>query len=115
MQDKPTLASIRANPTALQKLDAVCQLLEAGSLVDVRHMLALGVDPFESLDYHARCGLAAAAFFSELVTEVAGDLGDNRLSDNELQRIEREAAELLAAVHQLLGAARTLNAEEHRP
>ena len=52
--------------------------------------------------------------FSELVTEVAADMGDNRLSDNELHRIEREGAELLAAVHQLLAAARTLNAEEHR-
>lgn len=57
---------------------------------------------------------STAREFSELVTEVAADMGDNRLSDNELQRIEREGAELLAAVHQLLGAARTLNAEEHR-
>jgi hypothetical protein len=57
---------------------------------------------------------STAREFSELVTEVAADMGDNRLSDNELQRIEREAAELLAAVHQLLAAARTLNAEEHR-
>ena len=57
---------------------------------------------------------STAREFSELVTEVAADMGDNRLSDNELQRIEREAAELLAAVHQLLGAARELNALEHR-
>lgn len=49
--------------------------------------------------------------FSELVAEVAGDVGDGHLSDNELARIEREAAEVLAAVHALLNAARQLNAE----
>jgi hypothetical protein len=52
--------------------------------------------------------------FSELVAEVAGDLGDGKLNDNELQRIEREAADVLAAVHALLGEARSLNAREHR-
>jgi hypothetical protein len=57
---------------------------------------------------------ATAREFSELVTEVAADLGDNRLNDNELHRIEREGADLLAAVHQLLAAARALNAEGHR-
>jgi hypothetical protein len=51
--------------------------------------------------------------FSELVAEVAGDLGDGKLNDNELQRIEREAADVLAAVHALLGEARALNAREH--
>ena len=58
---------------------------------------------------------STAREFSELVTEVAKDVDDNRLSDNELQSIEREAADVLAAVHQLLGAARILNAQEHRP
>ncbi len=52
--------------------------------------------------------------FSDLVREVADDLGDGRVSDNELQRIEREGAELLAAVHALLGAARALNDLEHK-
>ena len=52
--------------------------------------------------------------FSELVAEVAGDLGDGKLNDNELQRIEREAADVLAAVHALLGEARSLNAREHQ-
>jgi hypothetical protein len=51
--------------------------------------------------------------FSELVTEVAGDLSDGRVNDNELRDIEREAAELLAATHALLAAARALNAREH--
>jgi hypothetical protein len=49
--------------------------------------------------------------FSELVTEVSADLADGRLSDNELHRIEREAADLLAATHKLLSAARALNAK----
>jgi hypothetical protein len=52
--------------------------------------------------------------FSELVAEVAGDLGDGKLNDNELQRIEREAADVLAAVHALLGEARSLNARERK-
>jgi hypothetical protein len=51
--------------------------------------------------------------FSELVTEVARDLGDGRLSDNEMADIERQAADLLAATHALLAAARALNAKEH--
>lgn len=50
--------------------------------------------------------------FSELVAEVAADLGDGRLSDNELARIEREGAEVLAAVHSLLNSARVLNQED---
>lgn len=58
---------------------------------------------------------ATAKEFSEMVTEVAGDMGDGRISDNELQRIEREGADLLAAVHQLLNAARAVNALEHQP
>lgn len=49
--------------------------------------------------------------FSELVSEVSGDLGDGKLSDNELSRIEREGSEVLATVHALLNAARTLHAE----
>lgn len=55
---------------------------------------------------------ATAKEFSELVTEVASDMSDGRISDNELQRIEREASELLASVHTLLGSARALNAQE---
>jgi hypothetical protein len=50
--------------------------------------------------------------FSEMVQEVAQDLGDGRISDNELKRIEKEGAELLASVHQLLNAARQLNNQE---
>ena len=52
--------------------------------------------------------------FSDLVAEVAGDLGDGRISDTELARIEREAADVLAATHALLAAARALNAREHK-
>ena len=51
--------------------------------------------------------------FSELVSEVAADLGDGRVSDNELARIEREAADVLGATHALLAAARALNAKGH--
>ena len=47
--------------------------------------------------------------FSELVAEVAGGVGDGNLSDNELARIEREGADVLAAVHGLLHAARTMS------
>ena len=51
--------------------------------------------------------------FSLLVAEVSGDMSDGRISDNELQRIEREGAEVLAAIHALLSSARALNAKEH--
>lgn len=56
---------------------------------------------------------STAREFSDLVAEVAKDLGDGRLNDNELARIEREGAEVLAATHALLAAARALNAKEH--
>lgn len=47
--------------------------------------------------------------FGELVTEVTSDLGDGSISDNEMGRIQREAGELIGAVHQLLGALQQRN------
>lgn len=37
--------------------------------------------------------------FGLLCTEVAGDLSDGKISDNELARIDRECGQLIAAVH----------------
>lgn len=56
----------------------------------------------------------AAKEFSDLVQEISGDMDDARLSDNEMSRIERDGADVLAAVHALLNAARALNAKEHQ-
>lgn len=53
----------------------------------------------------------AAKEFSALVAEVASDMGDGRISDNELARIEGKGHEVLASIHSLLAAARQLNAE----
>lgn len=39
--------------------------------------------------------------FGDLCTEVAADLQDGKISDNELARIDRECGELIAAVHGL--------------
>ncbi|HBH39882.1 MAG TPA: hypothetical protein DDX06_16015 [Curvibacter sp.] len=47
--------------------------------------------------------------FGDLVKEVTHDLGDNQISDNELDRIEREASQLVAAVHHLLASLRQRN------
>jgi hypothetical protein len=39
--------------------------------------------------------------FGELCKEVAGDLVDGHISDNELQRIDRECGELISSLHAL--------------
>lgn len=44
---------------------------------------------------------AMAEEFGRLCTEVAGDLGDGQISDNELRRIDKEAGQMIAAIHSL--------------
>lgn len=39
--------------------------------------------------------------FSDLCSEVAGDLKDSQITDNELARVDRECGELIASVHSL--------------
>lgn len=39
--------------------------------------------------------------FADVCKEVAGDLADGTISDNELRRIDRECGELIASVHAL--------------
>ncbi len=46
--------------------------------------------------------------FGEFVSEISGDLADGRVTPNELQRIEREAGELIGAVHKLLAHANAM-------
>lgn len=46
----------------------------------------------------------AAKEFSDLVAEVSLTMSDGKVSDNELERVRREASELFARVHSLLGA-----------
>lgn len=53
----------------------------------------------------------AAQQFGELCAEVALDLADNKISDNELARIDREAGELIAAVHVLREELAAMNAK----
>ena len=43
----------------------------------------------------------AAREFGEFCKEVAGDLADGKISDNELARIDRECGELIASLHQV--------------
>lgn len=44
---------------------------------------------------------SSAKEFGDLCTEVAGDLADGDINDNELTRIDRECGELIASVHSL--------------
>ena len=58
------------------------------------------LDPGQSDDCMLR--LAATAHeFGKLCTEVAGDLVDGQISDNELARIDRECGRLIASVHSM--------------
>lgn len=52
--------------------------------------------------------------FGEFVTEISGDLADGRVTPNEMQRIEREAGELIGKVHMLLAHANAI-AEASKP
>lgn len=51
--------------------------------------------------------------FGELCKEVAGDLADGSISDNELVRIDRECGELIASLHALRKSLARRNAEGH--
>ncbi len=74
--------------------------LEAGQMLLPLPDLAAQSD--ESLAHVA----AAAKEFSDLVATAAETLTDGRVSDNEMDRLEREASELFAAVHGLLKSLR---------
>ena len=52
---------------------------------------------------------STAKEFSDLLAAAAEGLADGVVSDNEVDRIEREAAELFSAVHALLKAMRDRN------
>ena len=52
--------------------------------------------------------------FGELISEISGDLADGRVTPNEMQRIEREAGELIGKVHMLLAHANAI-AEASKP
>lgn len=52
---------------------------------------------------------STAKEFSDLLAAASTGLADGQVSDNEMDRIEREAGELFAAVHSLLQAVRERN------
>jgi len=97
---------------ALTALSGDLRILEAWNaehgLLVIRMPMVMGDGTGGCLDKLS----TAAKEFSDFVSEVASDMSDSRLSDNELGRIEREGAELLAAVHSLLKTARQINALE---
>lgn len=49
--------------------------------------------------------------FADVCQEIALDLSDDTINDNEMARIEREGGQLIAAVHTLMEAARAKNAQ----
>lgn len=49
--------------------------------------------------------------FGELCKEVAGDLADGSISDNELDRIDRECGQLIASLHALRESLAARNAQ----
>lgn len=48
--------------------------------------------------------------FGELMTEVAADLANGKVNDNEMDRIEKEGLEAIAAIPQMIAHAQQLNA-----
>ncbi len=59
---------------------------------------SIGLDATD--DCMVRLG-SAAKEFGEFCTEVATDLADGKITDNELTRIDRECGELIAKLHSL--------------
>lgn len=53
----------------------------------------------------------AAREFGDLCKEVAGDLADGKITNNELARIDRECGELIASVYAMREAVARRNAE----
>lgn len=66
----------------------------------------LAVEDGASFEHVARI----AREFAEFMAEVATDMADGRISDNELARIEREFGELVATGQRLLAHCQALNA-----
>lgn len=58
----------------------------------------------------ARKLAASCKEFGDFVSEISADLSDGKVTPNELARIEREAGELIGAVHVLLAHAAALAA-----
>lgn len=52
--------------------------------------------------------------YGELCREVADDLRDGKISDNELRRIDAKAAEMIASVHSMRQSLAALN-EQNKP
>lgn len=73
-------------------------------------MPAVGMDG----DQLAQRMAASVREFGEFVAEVAKDLADNQVSDNELRAIERELAEMMGAAQQLYAYAAARNGQAGR-
>ena len=84
------------------------RILQAWAIHAGQMLLPLPSDGEQSDECLAHVA-SSAKEFSELVAAAADSLADGRVSDNEMDRIEREAGELFAAVHGLIKSMRERN------
>lgn len=85
------------------------RILHAFALQCGQMCVPLPTDASSSQDEVLQALGQASKEFADLCTEVCRDMGDMVISDNERVRIEREAGELVAMLHELLGLIRANN------
>jgi len=113
------------NPNNAAKLGLVDSVRMQLLAHDYRVLFAMAAEcgfiaiPMPSLDgVNTSCAVSVAKLaqeFAELMGEVATDLADSKIDDNELRTLELRVGQLVAAVQQLLKNAVTLNAESKHP
>ena len=119
LNKSPTTLSHEVTATGTAKLgllDAVkitafsgdLRILQAWAVEAGQMLVALPVMADQSDECLAMVS-STAKEFSDLLAAAAEGLADGVVSDNEVDRIEREAAELFSAVHALLKAMRDRN------
>lgn len=119
LNKSPTTLSHEVTATGTAKLgllDAVkitafsgdLRILQAWAVEAGQMLVALPVMADQSDECLAMVS-STAKEFSDLLAAAAEGLADGAVSDNEVDRIEREAAELFSAVHALLKAMRDRN------
>ncbi len=84
------------------------RILQAWAMQAGQMLLPLPSDGKQSDECLAHVS-SSAKEFSELIAAAADSLVDGQVSDNEMDRIEREAGELFAAVHGLIKSMRERN------
>lgn len=119
LNKSPTTLSHEVTATGTAKLGLIDAVKITGLSGDLRILQAWAIEAGQMLvalpsisGQSEECLAMVSSMakeFSDLLSVAAESLADNNVSDNEIERIEREAGELFSAVHTLLKTMRDHN------